>query len=240
MLAILLLFQAPVKRLALTILRFPFTVVKTSVMIVVGLPRLPSLAQENAELRATLMQQQLEVSQLREQARQAEQARALQGAVPAAQGIIASVIARSTLPTQHTLLLDKGRHDGLTLNSTIVDVSGVIGRVIEVQPQTALVMLLTDAESRVAALVERSRETGLVVGRGGGECELIYLDEQADVEAGDRILTAGLGDTFPKGLLVGIVTRVIRDETLGSARAIITPAAHLSRLEEVLCMSARD
>jgi len=239
-LAVLLLFQAPVRHVALSFLRFPFTVVNTSVKIVVGLPRLPSLARENAELRSALAQQQLEVSRLHELARHAEQAGALRDAVPAERTVVASVIARSTLPTQHTLLLDHGSRHGLTLNSTIVDVSGVIGRVIEIQPDTALVMLLTDAESRVAALVERSRETGLVVGRGSGECELIYLDEQADVETGDRILTAGLGGTFPKGLVLGTVTRVMRDEATGSARATIAPAARLSRLEEVLCVPASD
>ena len=92
----------------------------------------------------------------------------------------------------------------------------------------------------MAALVERSRETGLVVGRGSGVCELIYLDQDADVQEGDRILTAGLGGTFPKGLVLGTVTRVVRDETSGSARAIVAPAAHLSRLEEVLCIPSGE
>jgi rod shape-determining protein MreC len=97
-------------------------------------------------------------------------------------------------------------------------------------------MLLTDPDSRVAGLVDRSRETGLLVGRAGGRCEFMYLDVDADIQDGDRIVTAGLGGPFPKGLFLGRVARVVRDELTGSARASVVPAARLGRLEEVLCL----
>jgi rod shape-determining protein MreC len=109
--------------------------------------------------------------------------------------------------------------------------------VIELHPATSLVLLLTDPESRVGGIVERSRETGLLVGKSRSQCEFIYLDVQADIQAGDRILTAGLGGPFPKGLLLGVVAEVIRDEVTGSARAIVNPSARLGKLEEVLCLS---
>jgi len=69
--------------------------------------------------------------------------------------------------------------------------------------------------------VERSRETGLLVGRGSGPCDLIYLDAAADVELGDRVVTAGLDGPFPKGVVLGTVTRVVRNEEVGTARASV-------------------
>ena len=234
-LAASLAFQSPLRRTILTVFRLPLTATRTFLAILITLPRLPSLAQENASLRSEMISRQLDNAQLREQLRQAEQATVLRS-VSAGRGVVARVIGRSTIPTQHTVLLDQGARQGLTLDAVIVDASGLIGRVMEVHPATALVMLLTDPDSRVAGLVERSRETGLVVGRGGGSCELIYLDVQADLQEGDRVVTAGLGGPFPKGLLLGTVIHVFRDEESGTARASVKPAAELSRVEDVLCL----
>ena len=232
-----LAFHDPLRRGAFIIFRLPFTATRTLLAVLVTLPRLPSLTQENASLRSEVIARQLENAQLREALRQAQQANAL-AHLSSGWGIVARVIGRSTIPMQHTVLLDQGAQQGLTLDTVVVDASGLIGRVMEVHPATALVMLLTDPDSRVAGLVERSRETGLVVGRGGGQCELIYLDVQADLQEGDRVVTAGLGGPFPKGLLLGTVVQVFRDEASGTAQASVQPAASLSRLEDVLCLPA--
>ncbi len=231
-----LFFSASLRHLALSIVRFPFAVLSTSVRIVLTLPRVPALSHENAQLRAALAQQQLEAAQLRDVLQQTQQGEALLQALPSVQGLVAPVIARSLLPTQQTVLLGKGRRHGLTLDSIVLDVEGVIGRVIEVQPEASVVLLLTDADSRVAGLVERSRETGLVIGRGHGTLELAYVDADADIMVGDRIVTAGLGGPYPKGLLLGTVIRVTTDVTSGMATVLVRPSARLGILEEVLCI----
>src|SRR3989338_4638676 len=235
-LGVLLFLHAPLRRVTLAVLRFPFILLTGAVQVLLALPRLPGLAGENAALRAELVQRQVEASRLQEVLRRSEQGQILLDLLPSRQGITASVIGRSTIPTQQTVLLDRGERDGLSLETVIVDASGLIGRVVEVHPATCLVLLLTDPESRVAGLVERSRETGLLVGKGRGRCEFIYLDADADIQEGDRVMTAGLGGTFPKGLLLGTVVRVVRNELTGSAWAAVRPAARLSRLEEVLCV----
>ena len=240
----MLVLHEPVRRSTLSVLRLPFTLIKTCVALLVTLPNLPSLAHENASLRAELLQRQLESAQLREALRQAEQTSRLLEAVSSPTGVVAEIIERSTIPTQQTMLVDKGQQHGLTLDSAIVAASGVVGRVMEVHGKTSLIMLLTDPESRVAGIVERSRETGLLIGRGLGQCEFIYLDVHADIEVGDRVVTAGLGGVYPKGLLLGVVSRVMRDEASGTASALVQPATRLSQLEEVLCLppasTARD
>ena len=187
-----------------------------------------------------LFRSQLEQAESREQNRLQRQTDALLNLTTAHQGVVATVIGRSIVPTQHTVLLNRGGQHGLTLDSIIVDEAGVIGRVIEVQPATCLVMLLTDPDSRVASLVERTRESGLLVGDGTGRCSMIYLEAGAEIQDGDRIVTAELGGPFPKGLLLGVVSHVTRDELSGSATASVVPAARLSRLEDVLCLPARS
>ena len=204
--------------------------------MIVTLPHLPSLTQENERLRLELLQRQLEAAQLREALRHAEQAHTLLESAHASQGLVAGVIGRSMIPTQQTLLLDKGGRHGLTVDSVVLDADGVIGRVTDVHPETSLVTLLTDPDSRVAGIVERSRESGLLVGRAQGQCEFIYLDDQADLNEGDRVVTAGLGRLFPKGLLLGRVVHVYRDEQAGTAWASVEPTARLGRVEEVLCL----
>ena len=232
----ILALQDPLRYHVLSVVRFPFAVVKGTVRAVLTLPRLPALREEHEQLRAELLERQREVAQLREALRHATEAQRLLAAGSAAQGLVASVIDRSRIPTQHTLLVDRGSRDGLVLDSAVVNADGAVGRVVELFPTSALVLLLTDAESRIAAVVERTRETGLLVGRSRGQCELIYLEVQADVQPGDRVVTAGLGGSFSKGLFLGIVDRVSRDEQRGTAWASVRPAANLGRLEEVLCL----
>lgn len=235
----MLLFHTPIRQGTLVVLRFPFTVVKACVRGLVTLPRLPTLSDENTRLRAELIQRQLDVAQLREALRHSQAASALAEAIPSGQGVVAAVIARSPLATQHTVWIDRGRSHGLALEGVVVEASGVVGRIVELHPATSLVMLLTDPESRVAGLIERSRETGLLVGLARGQCDFIYLTAQADVQEGDRVVTAGLGGPFPKGLTLGTVTRVIRDEQAGGASARVAPGARLGQLEEVLCLFPR-
>jgi len=230
-LGIALAFHAPLRRGAVSVARFPFTVLKAAVGTVLAIPRLPLLLRDDRRLRVELMQRQLEVAALREQLHLAARTQALRDGTPehTSEGIVASVIGRSAIPTQHTVLLDRGAREGLRLDGVILDAGGMAGRIVEVHARTALALLLTDSESRVGARLARSRETGLLAGRGRGRCELIYLDAEADATEGDEVVTAGLGGPFPKGLRLGRVSRLIRDEASGAASAWVEPAAEACR-----------
>ena len=231
-----LLAHEPVRDAALSLLRLPFILLTQGVRIIVTLPRLPSLEQENAHLRAELTQRQVELAQAREALRHSQQAAALLGSSSSAGGIVAQVIGYSTIPSQRTILLNRGTRHGLRVGTVVLDASGVVGRVAEAQAATALALLVTDPESRVAGIVERSRETGLLVGTSRALCEFTYLPIDTDLQPGDHVLTAGLGGVFPKGLALGTVVRIVTDEASGTAWASVKPAARLDRLEEVLCL----
>lgn len=235
-LAAVVLATPLVRSAALAVCRFPFIAVRTLAQAVVLLPRVPSLVRENARLRSQLAERHLETAALREQLRYVQAGGDLLARLPSPRGVIARIIGRSTLPMVHTALLDRGTQDGIALESVVLDGSGLVGRVTEARASESVVLLLTDPESRIAALIDRSRESGLLVGQSPGRCRLVYLALQADVQPGDQVVTAGLGGAFPKGLLLGTVVRVERDPSAGTASAWIEPSARLGRLEEVVCV----
>lgn len=236
LLGVVLLHQ-PLRRIAFTIFRFPLTFTQSALGLVIHLPQLPHRIQEQEALRHALAQRELELAGLREAVRHLTRATQLAQTVKGSRGIVASILGRSLLPSQHTLLLDRGTQDGVVPDSAVVDVEGLIGRVLEAAPNTSVVLLATDPNSRISGLVERSRESGLVVGTGGRLCEFRYLDVEADVAVNDRVVTAGLDGAFPKGLLIGTVAKVERQESRGTLRAWVQPAVKVNRLEEVLCLA---
>ena len=219
-------------------LRFPFTVMRSAVGLLRNVPSFPLLRSDNRRLQAALTRLELENAQLREHVRRVQAAHTLLETGLTSKGVVADVIGRSPLPTQQTLLINQGSRQGVLVGQVVVDARGVVGRVVEARASTAFVLLLTDPESRVTATIERSRETGLLVGEGLGQCRLLYLDAHTEIQAGDQVIAAGLGGSIPKGLPLGKVARVVRDDESGSAFAWVIPAAGLDRVEEVLCVSS--
>lgn len=229
------LFHQPLRSAAMTVARFPLTVAESLLSALLQLPRLPRLAEENAVLRTELASRQLEVIRLRETLRRVTREEELQAAQHA-EGVVASVIGRTIVPTQHAVVLDRGASHGVVRDAVAVDLAGVLGRVIDTHPLTSVAMLVTDPNSRIACLVERSRESGSLAGTGGSLCRLLYLDLDADVAVDDRVVTAGLGGPMPKGILLGTVVSVERHGRTAQLTAWVKPAARLNQAEDVLCL----
>jgi rod shape-determining protein MreC len=148
---------------------------------------------------------------------------------------VASVIGHDSTNLFRTILLNKGARDGLKPGTAVVTPEGAVGKVIDVFPRSARVLLLTDRSSGIDALVQRTRDQGVVQGLGARRCEVKYLSRQAAVTVGDRIVTSGMAGIFPKGMPVGEVTDVRRGGHL-LQKVEITPAVFLDRLEEVIVL----
>lgn len=232
-----MLVHRPLQGIAYTVFRLPLSIVESTLSVLMQLPQLPSLAHENVALRNELAMVKLELVRLRESVRHLTRASSLtRPFTTSSNTIVTSIIGRMMVPTQHVVMLDKGARDGLVADSVLLDLHGLVGRVLEASSTTSSAMLVTDPNSRIACLVERSRESGLLVGTGGTLCQLIYLDLEADVVEHDKVVTAGLGGPFPKGLLIGTVVKVVRDEQKTQAFAWVRPAVKLNQLEEVVCL----
>ena len=149
---------------------------------------------------------------------------------------IAQVFARDPSSWFKTVLVDKGKSDGVAKDMAVVAADGVVGRVVEVSKNTAKVLLITDPNSAVDIIVQRSRSQGIMEGKVEEACILKYVKKSDDVQVGDTVITSGLGGIFPKGLVAGTVTRVERKRPGIFQYIEVTPTVDFSRLEEVLIL----
>ncbi len=133
-----------------------------------------------------------------------------------------------------SVIIDKGTRDGLRVDMPVVSSAGVVGKTVTVSPDYAKVLLIIDQNSAVDALVQRSRDRGMVKGLAREFCRLDYVLKSTDVKTGDLVITSGLGGVFPKGLALGRIL-TIRDAPGELFREIVLETAvDFSKLEEVL------
>ena len=149
--------------------------------------------------------------------------------------IAAEVIAASPQDGSTTVVIDRGQDAGLKADMPVITPQGVVGKVAAVYAHTAQVLLITDPTCGVGCLLEKSRIQGILKGGGQAQCNLHYVMDDQNVGAGEAVITSGLDQIYPKGLLVG---HVVRSEEGNIYRRItVKPAASLSRLESVLVLS---
>lgn len=196
---------------------------------------------ENMRLRSQVEDLSREVDLLHEQAmatRRLERLLQLRRAV-SGRTVAARVIGRDPSRWYDTLLLDRGTNDGIRRNDPVISADGVVGRIVEATATSSRVLLISDSRSAVGVLIQRSRDAGVIEGRGGGTVHLNYLSRTADVREGDVVVTSGLGGVFPKGLIIGTVISVLREEGALVQTAGVRPAARMDRLEELLILAGR-
>ncbi len=117
---------------------------------------------------------------------------------------------------------------------------GIVGRIVEVYPQYAKVMLIVDRKSGADAMVQRTRVRGILQGKGGNRCSLEFVPKSADVQVGDLVLASGLVGIYPKGLVFGKVTAANKKNPGVFQEIEVTPAVDLSTLEEVLVVKVAN
>jgi rod shape-determining protein MreC len=177
------------------------------------LQRLTALEAENARLRALLDAR----SRVRDEVR------------------VAEILAVDANPYEHNLIIDIGSRDGVYDGQAIVDANGVVGQVIETGAVTAQAILISDADH--ALPVEVNRNGLRTIARGTGEfdrLELPFLPNNADIRAGDLLVTSGLGGAFPAGYPVAVVNAVTRIPQEPFANVTATPSAALDQVREVM------
>lgn len=150
--------------------------------------------------------------------------------------IVSQVIGRDSVNWLASLIIDKGKENGVQNGMCVITDAGLVGKIVEVGSFYSKVMLINDPNSSVSSLIQRSREQGITSGTVTGELRLHFLPVNSDVKVGDLAITSGLGGVYPKGLVVGKVTEVGEEADGLSKSCLLVPAVKLSRLEEVLIM----
>ncbi|MBU0634926.1 MAG: rod shape-determining protein MreC [Candidatus Omnitrophica bacterium] len=152
--------------------------------------------------------------------------------------VAAKVIGKEPSNWLDSLIIDRGITDGIYLNQPVMNFAGVIGKIIEVDTETAKVLLISDINSRVVVKIQRTRQEGMLEGLGRGLCRLKYLPPDAELKTGDVVVTTGMGGVYPKGLVVGKVEGVRIKQGESYKSCIIRPEVPLSDIEEVLCLKS--
>lgn len=150
--------------------------------------------------------------------------------------ISAQVIGRDPSNWTSIIYIDKGKDDGIKKYTAVTTDKGLVGRVIEAGSSSAKVMFITDPDSRIGVLLQRTRDDGLLYGTLSRQCQMVYVSLDADIWPGDLVVSSGRGKSIPKGLLVGTVEDVFIDKSGLYQSAIVKPVVDLSRVEEVLCI----
>ncbi len=149
--------------------------------------------------------------------------------------VTAQVIARDISHWTYYATINKGAADGIKPEIPVVTGDGLVGKVVGVSSHSARVILLIDAESRVGAIIQESRDVGLIEGTGESFLRMTYIDLHAQIQVGETVISSGLGDIYPKGIPIGEIVQIGEDKNGLSLYATIKPFASFSKLEEVLC-----
>ena len=146
----------------------------------------------------------------------------------------AEVISRDPSAWFKTMIIDKGRADGLRKGLPVVLPQGVAGQVVEVAERYAKIMLIIDRNSAVDALIQSNRARGVIKGFSADHCILEYVLRKHEVKVGDIVISSGLDGVYPKGLRIGEVEAVSNSETDIFKRITVRPYVDFEQLEEVL------
>jgi rod shape-determining protein MreC len=205
-----------------------------------GFTELRGVRDENKELRKELEHLKGQNSQLREAASATERLTALLEFKKQADlsMVAAQVIGRDTGNWYRTIILNKGESDGFQSDMGVITSEGVVGRIVKTTAATSVVLLVTDPNNAIAGLVQRTRDEGIVEGTTIGLARMKYIPLLSNARAGDRVVTSGLVGGFPRGLAIGTITRIDKDEGALFQFAEMVPEVDVNRVEEVLVIQS--
>jgi len=197
---------------------------------------LQGVREENQQLRKEMEWLRGQNSQLRESATATARVTALlqfkEQALPTM--VAAQVIGRDATNRYRSIILNKGESDGIKPDMGVITPAGVVGRVVKTTGASSVVLLVTDPSNAIAGLIQRTRDEGIVEGTQQGLAQLKYIPLLSTLRDGDRVVTSGLVGGFPRGLVIGTITHIDKQEGALFQSAELMPEVDVGRVEEVL------
>jgi rod shape-determining protein MreC len=196
--------------------------------------------QQNQDLKTQLSRLQLEQAALLEDARQGQR---LQSLLAFKEHYIFSTVAAQVIGTAGTdqsriLYIDKGSKDGLKPDMAVITPDGIVGKLKDVFGHTAQVLVISDQTSGAGVLLASTRLRGVLRGNALGQPQIINLLPDERVKPGEKVITSGGDQIFPRGLPVGVVDQIVPDTANPPyIDIVIKPAANLGHLEELLVIT---
>lgn len=153
----------------------------------------------------------------------------------------ATVVGREATNYRSVLTLSKGTLHGIEVNMPVITEKGLIGRITEVGSTWSKAEIMTESSSAVGAYIERTGVLGIVEGtyelRTDGLCQMVYIEADSDIRKGDKVISSGIGEVYPRGILIGKVTEVYEDERTRTLVALVEPAADLESISKVMIIT---
>ena len=230
--AILMEFCAPFQKASTFVIKTVHGVFQEYLFLV-------HLQKENVMLKQRIAELQKENHQMKEMALANER---LQKLLQFREKISVSVTAAEVIgqdPSSwfKSVTLNKGEKDGVKKGMAVISPEGVIGQILKTAPHYSTVLLITDYNSAIDSIIQRTRAKAIVEGKGENRCQLKYLLRTEEVIVGDSVVTSGLSGNFPKGLTVGEVRKVDKKGHGVFQYAELVPSVDLTKLEEVLVIT---
>lgn len=195
-------------------------------------------SKENDELKKRVQELEYTIFQLGEIRRENQRLKELLkfGEDIPREKVLAQVVGLDASSEFNVLRINKGAKDGIKLKSTVVTSGGLVGYVYRVNDYFSDILTILNQNSRIDAIITRTRSHGIVEGLTDSKCVMKYVTRTEPVQVGDELITAGLGNIYPKGLRVGSITNIER-ESYGITQSIeITPSVNFRKLEEVIVL----
>ena len=201
---------------------------------------LRNVRQQNKDLEAQVDQLRLEQAEMIEDVRQGQRLQALNKFEEKYlyKTLTAQVIGGSGSDLSRVFYLDKGKDEGIARDMAVITPEGIVGKVREVYPHSAQVLAINDQSSGAGVILEQTRVRGILRGNAEGQPAIVNILADSRIKPGEKVLTGGGDQIFPRGLPVGVVDSVEKDpDRDGFIQVVVQPAARLNGLDEVLVIT---
>ena len=151
---------------------------------------------------------------------------------------ISKITQRDAIPNKESIQMNIGSKDFIKIGQTVMGTNGLVGQVVEVSMYSSKVLLITDINSNVPAIITRTGKQIIVKGRSQDDfLEISFLNNDSDIRPGDLVVTSGHAERFIASLNIGRIIEIIRNEGERFATVIIEPSEYINNINEVIVTS---
>lgn len=152
--------------------------------------------------------------------------------------------AKVTAEDKGIFTLNKGSIDGAEPGMAVINEYGLVGKITEVGSNFSKMSIITHTSFSAGVLIEECGDNGVLSGDFSlyeqGLAVISYLPSNTNAKVGDRIITSGLGSTFPEGLVIGEITQLIHDEYQREVKAYVKPCVSAENINKVMIITAYE
>lgn len=206
-----------------------------------GIFNLGKVQKENAELKDNINKLRAEVAQLSEAKKENESLKRDLGFIQKTNFTYepAEVIAFDPSNLRSAITVNKGTENGLAAGMAVISDGFMVGRISEITPKTAKVQLITDPNSAIPVTIQDTNTNGITKGEIGYGLSMEKIPQGDQAKEGATVITSGLGGEIPRGLILGTIEKILRQENSLFVSASIRPSANLSTLYRVLVIKSK-